>query len=152
MVIGACGGGGGGKLLLAVRLPRGEGEQPTESLRLTRHVPYVPCPIVRDSLLFLWHDQGRVSCVDLANREATEPLWTKRVGGNYFGSPILAGDQLYCMSNDGVATVIAATRDFSLLGENDLGEPTNSTPAVHRGRMYLRTESSLACLPSLDAE
>jgi hypothetical protein len=32
------------------------------------------------------------------------------------------------------------------LGRNSLGEPTHATPAVHRNRMYLRTETTLACL------
>ena len=74
--------------------------------------------------------------------------WTERIGGKFFGSPILAGEKIYCLSTGGRAVVIAAGDEFELLGENDLGEPTNATPAVHQGRMYLRTESTLACLPA----
>ena len=146
-MFGECGGGGTGKLLVAVQLPSQAGEPPTVRFRLTKNVPYVPCPIVDESLLFLWHDQGKVACFDLDAPNVEEPLWTQRVGGNFFGSPILADGKLYSISRAGEAVVLAADRKYALLGKTDLGGPANSTPAVHRGRMYLRTESSLACLP-----
>lgn len=142
LVLGTCGSGGGGKLLSSIDL--GSHEQAI----LTKHVPYVPTPLVIGESLFLWHDQGRVSLVDLSEGAPQKNSWTKRVGGNFFGSPILAGDKIYCMSQDGQAIVLAAGAEFELLGETDLGEPTNATPAVHAGRMYLRTASGLACLPA----
>ena len=146
MVLGVCGGGGSGKLLVGVD-PK-SAKKPQVKLSLTKQIPYVPTPLAKDNWLFLWHDQGKVSCVDLNADDPAKLEWTKRIGGKFFGSPILADDKIYCLSNEGRAVVIAADREFALLGENDLGEPSFATPAVHQGKMYLRTESSLACLPS----
>ncbi|MGI9429959.1 MAG: hypothetical protein ACR2NM_14960, partial [Bythopirellula sp.] len=149
LVIGVCGGGGSGKQLVGMDL--NSADMPQERLLLTKHIPYVPTAVVADDLMFLWHDRGTISCVDLSAADPSKLLWTERLGNKiaFFGSPILAGDKLYGMSKDGRAIVIAADRNFALLGITDLGEPTKATPAVHQGKMYLRTESSLACLPAI---
>ncbi len=145
MVLGVCGGGGNGKLLLGMDFS--SSQQPSEKLLLTKQIPYVPTPLVVDRRLYLWHDQGKVSMADLGgDTPPTKVAWTERVGGKFFGSPILAGDKIYCMSMEGKAIVLAASEEFQLLGENDLGESSNATPSVHQGRLYLRTESTLACL------
>jgi len=144
-IIGVCGSGGAGKQLVGMQLIGRS--SPVEKLLLTKHVPYVPTPlVVNKKWMFLWHDQGKVSCVDLQAENPSKRLWTKRIGGKFFGSPIVAGDKIYCLSTDGRVVVIAADKEFSLLGETDLGAPTYATPSVHQGRMYLRTESTLACL------
>jgi outer membrane protein assembly factor BamB len=101
--------------------------------------------VAHDGLLFVWHDRGVVSCRDL---DSGEQLWLERVGGTYYGSPICVGGRLYCMSADGEVVVLAAEREFAELGRVDLGEPSNATPAVSRGKMFLRSVSSLACLPA----
>ncbi len=145
-VLGVCGSGGGGKSLVGIDLATSQ--PPRTQFTLSKQIPYVPTPLAKDNWLFLWHDQGKVSLVDLDSENPRHALWTKRVGGNFFGSPVLAGNKIYCLSTAGQAVVIAADHDFKLLGKNDLGAPTNATPAIHRGRMYLRTESSLACLPA----
>lgn len=144
LLVGVCGGGGSGKQLVALELA-GSG-QPVEKLTLTKNLPYVPTPLAVGPLLFLWHDQGRIALADLASEDPSKLLWNKRIGGKYFGSPVLAGDKIYCMSMEGHAVVIAADREFTVLGDNDLGEPSSATPAVHDNKLYLRTESTLACL------
>lgn len=146
MIIGVCGGGGGGTQLVGVQLDASG--KPAEKVRMTKNLPYVPTPVVSDGLMFLWHDQGRLACVDLNSDEPGELLWNQRIGGKFFGSPILADGKIYCMSMEGQAVVVAAEREYRLLGKTDLGEPSSATPAVHQGNMYLRTESSLACLPA----
>lgn len=146
MILGVCGGGGSGKLLVGMDFA-GQAESQSERLKLTKQIPYVPTPLLVDGRLFLWHDQGKVSMADLRGDSLpTKVSWTERIGGKFFGSPILAGDKIYCLSMDGRAIVIGADDEFKLLGENDLGEPSSATPAVHQGRLYLRTESTIACL------
>ena len=43
----------------------------------------------------------------------------------------------------GVVWVLAAEKQYKLLGKNPLGEPSRATPSVARGQMFLRTESQL---------
>ncbi len=73
-------------------------------------------------------------------------LPSKRVGGKFFGSPILMGERLLALSMSGEAVMLAASRDYKVLGRTDLGEPTEATPAVASGRLFLRTETELRCL------
>lgn len=140
-----CGGGGNGKQMVAVPIPTERDKPPGKPVLYRRDIPYVPTPVVAGDRMFLWHDQGKVYCLDLASGES---LWVKRVGGNYFGSPIVAGDKVFCVSLEGEVVVISAGEKFKVLGRHDLGEPTSATPAVHHGKLLLRTESKLCCLPS----
>ena len=139
MLFGSTGSGGGGNYVVAVRL----GEEPKEIYRVRQQAPYVPTLVTHDDLAFLWSDKGIVTCI---NAESGDVVWRERLGGTFWGSPIRIADRIYCMSAEGEAVVIRASADFELLARNDLGEPSHSTPAVHDGRLYLRTESHLISL------
>ena len=73
-------------------------------------------------------------------------LWQERLDGNFSASPVCAGDRLFLVANDGTVHVLKAAGKFEKLGRGVLGEATQSTPAIARGRMYLRTESHLICV------
>ena len=102
--------------------------------------PYVPTPIAYNDLLFLWNDKGIVSCVDAPTGKV---LWIKRVGGNYFGSPVRIDDKIYAVSTDGDVIVIKASAEYELLASNSLGEMCHTTPAVAHGKMFVRTYNHL---------
>jgi outer membrane protein assembly factor BamB len=142
VAIASCGQGGrGGVLQRAVDLETG-----AVKWERSRELPYVPTPIVYDGYLFEWGDNGIVACADLATGET---VWKERVGGdNYSGSPVCVDGKLYCISERGEVTVVAARPKFELLGQNSLGESSHSTPAVGNGRLYLRTYSHLVSLPA----
>ncbi len=143
LILGTCGSGGNGKHLVAVRPPRDASDIAKVVYKITRTIPYVPTPIAYGKLVFLWHDRGVVSCIDAHTGVAK---WQERVAGSYFGSPVRVGDRIYCISNDGEVVVIAAAPQYKLLARNALGEPSQATPAVADGRMYLRTANSLICI------
>jgi outer membrane protein assembly factor BamB len=140
LIFGSCGSGGGGNYLVAVRPPANTGSAPEIAYKVETSAPYVPTPVALDDLLFLWSDNGIVSCLRAATGDT---VWQKRVGGNYHGSPVCVGGNLYCIREDGEVTVVAAADAFKLLGRNPLGEESRSTPAVADGRIYLRTYSHL---------
>jgi outer membrane protein assembly factor BamB len=139
LLLGTTGSGGGGNYLVAVR----PGPRPEVAYRITTQAPYVPTPVARNGRVYLWYDKGIVSCIRAKDGRR---VWQQRVGGNYSGSPVIAGDRLYCIDDDGVVIVLSASDRFELLGKNPLGEPSRSTPAVAQGRMYLRTESHLVSI------
>jgi outer membrane protein assembly factor BamB len=140
LIVGSCGSGGGGNYVVAVRPPTNKGSSPEIAYKIETSAPYVPTPVAVDNLVFLWGDNGIVTCIRAASGET---VWQKRVGGNYHGSPICVGGRLYCIREDGEVTVVAANDKYELLGRNSLGEESRSTPAVADGRMYLRTASHL---------
>lgn len=142
LIVGTCGRGGRGVRLTAVNPPRTGGARETYGLD-RGVVPYVPTPIVHDGLLFLFHDQGTVSCL----RSGTgEVLWSEKPAGRYYGSPVCVGGRLYCITVEGEVVVLEAGPEYRLLGVNPLGEKSHATPAVGGGRMYLRTLSHLIAI------
>ena len=142
LVLASCGEGPGGHWLLAVR-PASGGAVPEVAYKITRNTPYVPTPLVRGNRLFYWSDGGTVTC---AKADTGETVWQEKVGGSFFGSPVCAGDTLYCVSKRGEVIAVAAADEFKLLGKTDLGEKSDATPAVAGGRMYLRTYGHLICV------
>jgi outer membrane protein assembly factor BamB len=133
--------GGSGKQLLAVR--PGDPAQKVEAkiaYEVEGALPNVPTPVARGRLVFVWSDSGVVTCLDAPTGKV---LWKERVGGQFFGSPVRVADRLYCISRSGEVVVLAAAEQYKLLGRIDLGEPSQSTPAVAGGVMYLRTKGHL---------
>lgn len=140
-VFGSTGSGQGGNYVLAIRL----GSPPEFAYKVDRQAPYVPTPVAKGNLVFLWSDKGFASCIEA---DSGQRLWFRRVEGDYFGSPIRVADAVYCISDRGEVVVLAAEREFEELGRVMLGDESRSTPAVAGGRMFLRTYSRLFCLGS----
>jgi outer membrane protein assembly factor BamB len=136
ILFGSTGSGGGGNYVVAVEA----GNPPRELYRIKQSAPYVPTSVAYGDLVFLWYDKGVVSCIDA---KTGEEHWRERVGGGFSGSAVRAGDKVYCINEDGEVIVVAASKEFKLLGRNPLGEPSRATPAISGGRMYLRTYSHL---------
>lgn len=140
MILGSHGSGGGGNKVFAVDPNSGE---PRLAWKMDRQASYVPTPVSKDGKIFVWYDKGIVSCLDA---QTGEVLGHKRIGGNYFGSPVLVGDRLFCVSEEGEVVVVSADPKLEVLGKSPLGEGSESTPAVAGGRMYLRTYSHLVSI------
>lgn len=103
-------------------------------------VPKNPSMLFASGLLYLLSDDGIFTCVDA---ETGKQLYRKRLGGNYSASPILVQDRIYCISEDGTATVIQAGRSFEKLAENAVGERTLASPAAVDDSLILRTSEAL---------
>jgi len=143
LVFGSCGSGGGGNFLIAVEPPSVPGGVPKKRYELKRSAPYVPTSVAQGNRLFTWSDAGVVSCLELSTGKV---LWQERVGGNFFGSPVLIDGRLFCVSDTGEVAVVSASDQFQLLARNPLQEESNSTPAVAGDRLYVRTLKHLICV------
>jgi outer membrane protein assembly factor BamB len=148
LVIQACGDGTTVREVVAIRpYPASNAgasvSKPQVAYHISKISPYVPTPVVKDGMMFMWADNGVVTCV---KAETGETIWRERVGGEFYGSPVCAGETLWAMSRKGKLVGVSAAAQFKLVGELDLGEPTQATPAIANGRMYLRTQSHLICV------
>lgn len=139
LLLGTNGSGGGGNYLVAVR----PGENPKEVFRVTQQAPYVPTPLFKDGLIFLWSDRGIASCLD---GKTGESLWRERVGDSASASPICVGDQLIGVTDRGEVHVIKASRNYEPITKFSLGATTRATPAVANGTIFFRTESQLIAI------
>jgi outer membrane protein assembly factor BamB len=142
LIIGTCGKGGAGIQLSAIKAGSGDNSKKPELIyTLTRKsAPYVPTPLVKDGLLFTYHDQGDISCLRL---ETGEVLWCEKPAWKFYGSPVWVNGLLYCIDRKGDVIVLKASPKYELLAINSLGEGSQATPAISDGRMYLRTYSRL---------
>jgi len=144
LIFASAGVGGGGREMVAVA--PGDAEKGIEAkvaYEIEGSLPYVPTSVARGELLFLWSDQGVVTCLDAPSGKIH---WRERVGGRFFGSPVCVGDRLYCMSREGQMIVLAAAEKYKLLAEIDLEEPSCATPSIADGVMYLRTTGHLMAI------
>jgi outer membrane protein assembly factor BamB len=141
LIIASYGFGSRGTRLVAVRPgSRDKNVEPEVEYDITESVPLVPTPVIKGDLLFLWADDGNVTCVHAATGKQ---IWRQRVSGSFYGSPVCVSERLYCVSRKGDVVVLAASDEFHLLGRIPLGERSYATPAVSDGVMYIRTYSHL---------
>ena len=141
LVIGSAGFLGHGYEVIAVRPEARTGGPENQTVwRIARGAPLCVTPLVWDDLLFIWSDQGVVTCVDVTTGKRH---WKKRVGSTYYSSPICVGGYVYNLSVDGECVVLEAAANYRLVARNQLGEPSHATPAVSEGAMYLRTLTQL---------
>ena len=137
IVIASYGFGRRGTRLVAVRPgSKAAGVEPKIAWDLKKSVPLVPTPIVVGERVFLWADDGWITC---KNVWTGKQLFRERVDGSFYGSPVCVRDRLYCISKNGEVFVLAAGESFKLLARIPLGEQSFATPAVAGGAMYLRT-------------
>jgi outer membrane protein assembly factor BamB len=101
--------------------------------------PGTPSPVVRDGKVYVISG-AVVSCGDLESRAVA---WRKRLAGDFWATPVLVGDHLYCVNRDGRVFVVDITDQGNVVGENELGEEINATPAVANGGLYIRSHEHL---------
>ena len=112
------------------------------------NVPLIPSFVYADGLLFCVKESGVATCLDASTGEV---LWQQRLGGRHGASPVLAEGRLYCLAEDGATTVIAADREFRELAKNKLEGPCEASPAISRGRIFIRSQRALFCIRSGNA-
>ena len=141
LVIAACGSGEGGTYVTAVRPGDPKADRRAElAYTIRRAAPYVPTSVCHGDWLFLWADDGTVSCVRATTGELK---WQERLGKHFFSSPVCVDERLFGISTTGDVLVLKAGDHFEALGTNHLGELTHSTPAVAGGRMFIHTARHL---------
>ncbi len=97
---------------------------------------YVPSMIVKDGYLYGVMDAGIAVCYEL---ETGRRVWRHRLDAKFTASPILVGDNIYAVSEDGRTFIFKADPDgYEPLGENKLGDEVYATPSICGGRIYMR--------------
>jgi outer membrane protein assembly factor BamB len=142
LIVGSCGDGAGTNSVVAIRPGDSNGKKAEIAYKIPRAgAPYVPTLVAADDLLFLWKDDGVLTCLDAASGKQH---YRQRVGGQYHSSPIRVGDRIFCLSADSEMVVIAASKEYQILARNKVADDlSRATPAVADGRMYVRTQSKL---------
>jgi outer membrane protein assembly factor BamB len=117
-----------------------EGDAARLLYRPEAKLPYVPTPLVIGAHVYLWDDQGTVSCLEL---KTGKEAWRERVTGPTYSSPVSDGERIFGISRKGEVVVLAAAPAYRELGRYRLPEGTHATPAIAHGSLFIRTFSHL---------
>lgn len=145
MIVVQC---GQGQAASEIQVIKGAAEKkPEKAYEIVRIGGYVPTPIAVGDLLFLWKENGTVTCTRAGTNEQ---LWSERVEGPYYSSPICVGGKggrLYNVTRSGDVVSVAADEKFRLIQRFPLNEKNSyATPAVSGGKLFVRTYTQLYCL------
>ena len=100
-------------------------------------------PLLIGNRIFMSTDDGVLSATDATSGE---PLWQKRVGGEFSASPVFADGKIYFCGEDGVTHVVAPGAEGSepeILAQNKLPAGFMASPAVVGNSLLLRTKTHL---------
>ena len=97
---------------------------------------YVPSMLVKDGYLYAVMDAGIAMCWKSATGEK---MWKSKLGGAFSASPVLVGDDIHAINENGRYFVFKADpREFKLIAKNQLGEQAFATPTICGGHIYSR--------------
>ncbi len=93
--------------------------------------------------LFLINRTGVLTCASATDGQVLSRV---RLQGEFWGTPALVGDRLYCMAQDGACQVVEVSSDgrkADVIGKSQLDSPLQSSPAVSSGALYVRSDHRL---------
>lgn len=134
----------GKPLLLAVR-PGGTGDV-TETYvtwSINRNIPEIPSPLLHNGILYLVRAGGFLAAVDASNGKTIYREKVKGLGGQCTASPVFANGHLYFVASHGAVAVVKVGEKFEVVHSVQLGEQSETTPAIDRDSIYFRTEKFL---------
>jgi hypothetical protein len=149
LIVAHAGNGGGNSHVIVVRPPATPIGRPSLVWERKKGFPYVPSLIAIDGRILTVTDRGIAGCYEATTGNEA---WTERLGGAFSASPILIGDKVYAISEDGTAYVYKALPKFELLARNVIGESVIATPAVADGRLFIRGKTHLYCFGSINGK
>jgi outer membrane protein assembly factor BamB len=111
--------------------------------RIATGAPYVSSLLYYEGLVYMANGNGIMTCIDPATGKR---VWQERVGGIYTASPVAADGKIYFLNESGETVVLRAGRELGILERNPLGERVVASPAISKGRLYIRTDENLICV------
>jgi len=86
---------------------------------------------------------GPIFCLD---PKTGKTVWKER-GGVFWGSAVYAAGRVYITDQKGATIVFKPSPEkLEQIAKNELGEESNSTPAVSDGQIFIRTFKNLYCI------
>jgi hypothetical protein len=106
----------------------------------------MPSPVVAGGLLYFFGDKA--VCYD---KRTGEEKYRKRMPGGTtaVGCPLVVGDRIFVVNEQGRTIVLEAGPEFRILGECSVGgdkEVFWATPAVSSDSLLIRSSTALYCI------
>jgi outer membrane protein assembly factor BamB len=126
----------------AIRL-RGDGKPPEAVWVSKKPGPVEPSLLYYRGLVYALMDNGVLVCLD---GKTGEEHYRQRLGAACNSSPVASDGHIFLSDNDGKTFVVAAGKEYRLLGTNPLGERITASPAISGNDLLYRTDSHLYCI------
>lgn len=116
----------------------------------------VPTPAVRDGMILVCTDKGRVECLSATTGETRAKVELPKNRNAYSASPIVVDGRVFLIREDGQASLLAWPRKVVqerlevVPGGGNLEEMTVATPVCVDGRIFVRTHDSLWCIGRME--
>jgi outer membrane protein assembly factor BamB len=132
--------------MLAIRLG-GQGDMTEKNTIWTyrKRVPQLPSPLVYRDILYMINDVGFMTSFHPENGEVINQGRLREAGSKFFASPVAADEKIYIPSLRGKVSVLKPDGSNEIITVNDLKEECYATPAIGKGRIYIRTVNTLYC-------
>jgi outer membrane protein assembly factor BamB len=132
--------------LLAID-PQGTGDVTATHLKWKSddNIPHTPSLVASSGKIFMVSDKGIASGVETATGRE---IWKERIGGNFSASPLLVGDRMYMLSEEGDATILQIGEKPTELAKNKLTERCLASPAIVGNDLLIRSANALYRLTS----
>jgi outer membrane protein assembly factor BamB len=109
--------------------------------------PYMPTPMIVGQRIFILDNSGILTALELGSGKRLFRQRLRASNANaYTASPVSDGKHLICISEEGLAFVVAMDDAGTIVSQNELGEAVLSTPAISNGRLLIRGEKHLFCI------
>jgi outer membrane protein assembly factor BamB len=127
--------------MLAVR-PQGDGDITSRSViwKQSRGVPSRASLLMVGDLLYMANEVGVATCLE---SQTGEVVWQKRLGDQFWASPIYADGRIYFFGRDETTHVVEPGREGKVLSVNRLDDGCMASPAVAGGALFVRTKTHL---------
>jgi outer membrane protein assembly factor BamB len=103
--------------------------------------PGNPSPVVYKGRVYSINSAGVLLCGDAATGEVK---WKLRLKGQFWATPVVAGEHLYIFNQDGLAQVVQlGDTSGEIVSRGEFGEPIFGTPVIADGAIYVRTDGHL---------
>ncbi|MCA8990278.1 MAG: PQQ-binding-like beta-propeller repeat protein, partial [Planctomycetaceae bacterium] len=116
-------------------------EMPQIQWQVGQLAPATASPLVTDRFAYVINGAGVLSCASL---ESGERLWQCRLSGKFSATPIISGNRLYAVNEEGGAQVVELTEEAgNVVATHEFGETILAAPAAANGAIYFRSDSHL---------
>ena len=107
---------------------------------------FVPSPAEHKGRVYIIRDRNRIDCIDpLTGKSYWDGAFPKGKG-NFYASPLIAGDHLYAAREDGIVFVLALKDKFEIISTIDMKDTIIASPIAAYDRILIRTKKYLFCI------
>lgn len=113
-----------------------------------RHNGGIGSGVAKDGHIYYPNAGGIGYCLNI---RTGEEIWEERLKGKSrttgaWGSPVIAGDDIYFMNQGGDTIVYKADTKFKQVAANSTDEKSNSSIVISDGEIFIRTHEALWCV------